>query len=100
MAEKIIGVLPYIIQVAFVFAFLLLIVQVVMVVKKIKESMVEEDVDEATLASRTVMNAIREGKIKKHILSDNTKKEYDSRKTLENYREFLKTNMFQKIMNL
>ena len=101
MVKNIIGTLPFVIQMAFVVAFLLLIMQVVLVVRKIKESMIEEEcIDEATAKSRAVMGAVRNGKIKKHILSDNTKKKYDSRKTLENYRKFLKTDMFQEIMDL
>ena len=100
MVEKIIGTLPFVIQMVFMVAFFLLIVQVVLVVRKIKESIVEEDLDKATAKSRAVMGAVRNGKIKKHILSDNTKKKYDSRKTLENYRKFLKTDMFQEIMDL
>ena len=101
MSKEVLSALPIVFQVAFVIMFLLLIVQVVLVIKKIKESTVEEEcVDEATVQSRMVMDAVRNGKIKKHILSDNTKKEYDSKKTLENYRKFLKTDMFQEIMDL
>ena len=94
-------VLPNMFQILFVIMFLLLIVQIVLVAKKIKEQAVEiEYLDEATIQSRMVMDAVRNGKIKKHILSYNTKKEYDSKKTLENYRAFLKTDMFQEIMEL
>lgn len=101
MSKEILDMLPTAFRVAFVVMFLLLIVQVVLVAKKIKESMTEKVcLSEATVQSRMVMGAVRNGKIKKHILSDNTKKEYDSRKTLENYRKFLKTDMFQEIMNL
>lgn len=44
--------------------------------------------------------AITHGIIKKHILKDNTKEEYNSYNTLLNYQKFIETNLYKTIMEL
>lgn len=51
-------------------------------------------------SSNNMMQAVVEGRIKKHILHDNTKKEINDNEELKSYNKFIKTDLFKEIMQI
>lgn len=58
------------------------------------------EVNKISNISSQVMRDIASGKIKRHILTDNTTKEISSKQLLDNYKDFTKTELFKEIIKM
>lgn len=67
--------------------------------KSAEISTVSEYSEEVIEKTKSFVNAINSGKIKKHIITNSAKK-YDSKKALRQYRSFLSSELMTDIMRI